>query len=130
MVSTLTTNQAPARDAERRPATRRGPRLHYSRRIQLWGFSFVLPTLLFFAVFKYGPMIWAVELSFTSYDMVSPPRPRLENFQSLAALIFRESPQYHRLHPDRQCSHIDGDGSRSTPRPGARYCMSVMFLPI
>jgi multiple sugar transport system permease protein len=34
---------------------------------------FVLPTLLFFAVFKYGPMVWAIELSFNSYDMVSAP---------------------------------------------------------
>ena len=65
------------------PPLARGRRLHYSRRIQLWGFSFVLPTLLFFAVFKYGPMMWAVELSFTSYDMVSPPRfVGLENFVS------------------------------------------------
>ena len=94
MVSTFTTNQASAHDAGRAGvARRRAWRLHYSRRIQLWGVSFVLPTLLFFAVFKYGPMVWAVELSFTSYDMVSSPRGiGLENFESLAAdPIFRPS---------------------------------------
>src|SRR5262245_27828604 len=90
-----TISQASLRDGVRRPVqvpTRRW-RLHYRRRIQLWGVSFVLPTLLFFAVFKYGPMVWAVELSFTSYDMVSPPRSLgLENFESLAAdPIFRQS---------------------------------------
>ena len=38
-------------------------------------------------------MVWAVELSFTSYDMVSTPRwLGLENFESLAAdPVFRES---------------------------------------
>ena len=48
-------------------------RIHFQRRITLWGVLFVLPTLLFFAVFKFGPMVWAIELSFTSYDMVSTP---------------------------------------------------------
>ena len=44
--------------------------------------AFVLPTLLFFAVFKYGPMLWAIELSFNSYDMVSAPRfVGLENYR-------------------------------------------------
>ena len=38
-------------------------------------------------------MVWAVELSFTSYDMVSAPtRHRVDNSESLAAdPIFRES---------------------------------------
>ena len=60
-------------------------------RIQLWGVGFVLPTILFFAVFKYGPMLWAMELSFTSYDMVSAPHfVGLENYRSLVAdPIFR-----------------------------------------
>ena len=38
------------------PVARRSGGLHYNRqRIQLWGVAFVAPTLLFFAVFKYGP---------------------------------------------------------------------------
>ena len=50
-----------------------------------YGVSFVLPTLLFFAVFKYGPMMWAIELSFNSYDMVSVPHfVGLDNYRALA----------------------------------------------
>jgi multiple sugar transport system permease protein len=68
-------------------ATRRRRRfwqLPYSRRLQLWGIGFVLPSLLFFMMFRYGPMIWAIELSFTSYDMVSEPRfVGLENYRWL-----------------------------------------------
>src|SRR5882724_7158480 len=77
----------------RPPFARRFWPFHHRQRIRLWGMAFVLPTLLFFAVFKYGPMVWAVELSFTSYDMVSAPRGiGLENFQNLAAdPIFRDS---------------------------------------
>ena len=46
--------------------------------------AFVLPSLLFFVVFKYGPMLWAIGLSFTSYDMVSTPQfIGLENYRSL-----------------------------------------------
>ncbi len=36
--------------------------------------AFVMPTILFFLVFKYGPMLWAMGLSFTTYDMMKPPR--------------------------------------------------------
>jgi multiple sugar transport system permease protein len=58
--------------------------MHYNRRIQLCGVAFVAPTLLFFAVFKYGPMLWAIGLSFTTYDMVSSPRfIGLRNYVSL-----------------------------------------------
>ncbi len=63
---------------------RRFWQIPYSRRLQLWGVGFVLPSLLFFLMFKYGPMIWAIELSFTSYDMVSVPRfVGLENYRWL-----------------------------------------------
>ncbi len=49
-------------------------RLPYESRTQLWGMFFVLPTILFFIVFKYGPMIWSIYLSFTDYDIVTQPR--------------------------------------------------------
>lgn len=65
----------------RKPRIRRLP---YSRRLQLWGIGFVLPSLLFFVMFKYGPMLWAIELSVTSYDMVSEPQfVGLENYSRL-----------------------------------------------
>jgi ABC-type sugar transport system permease subunit len=59
-------------------------RLNYRLRIRAWGIGFVLPTILFFLFFKYGPMFWAFWLSFTSYDMVGTPRMvGLDNFVSL-----------------------------------------------
>ncbi len=48
--------------------------LNYQSRIQLWGMLFILPTILFFVIFKYGPMIWAIYLSFTGYDIVTRPQ--------------------------------------------------------
>lgn len=137
MASISTTNQGPAPNAARRPhrPARKAWRLHYSRRIQLWGVSFVLPTLLFFAVFKYGPMVWAVELSFTSYDMVSMPRGiGLENFESLAAdPIFRQSLFNTVVYIAGSTALITLVGlalalAINTAVPGARYCMSAMFL--
>ena len=70
----------------RPPFARRFWPIHHRQRIRLWGMAFVLPTLLFFAVFKYGPMVWAIELSFNSYDMVSQPHfVGLDNYRALAA---------------------------------------------
>jgi len=48
--------------------------LGYESRIKLWGILFILPTILFFMIFKYGPMLWAIYLSFTNYDIVTPPK--------------------------------------------------------
>src|SRR6202047_3322443 len=75
------------------PVVRRFWQIHHRQRIRLWGIAFVLPTLMFFAVFKYGPMVWAIDLSFNSYDMVSPPQfIGLDNYRALFAdPIFRET---------------------------------------
>src|SRR3954462_2772514 len=75
------------------PAVRKFWQLHHRRRIRLWGFAFVLPTLLFFAVFKYGAMIWAINLSSNPYDMVSAPQfVGLDNYRALFGdPIFRET---------------------------------------
>src|ERR1700747_2443785 len=68
------------------PSARPFWRIGYHTRVSLCGFSFVLPRLIFFAVFKYGPMLWAIELSFNSYDMVSTPQfVGLDNYRALAA---------------------------------------------
>lgn len=73
-----------ARALPRRPALLR-LRLGYRFRIRAWGIAFVLPALAFFAFFKYGPMLWAFWLGFTSYDMVGTPRlVGLDNFRSIA----------------------------------------------
>lgn len=110
-------------------------RVNFRRRIQLWGVSFVLPTLLFFAVFKYGPMLWAVELSFTSYDMVSVPSfIGLENYRYLGSdPIFRESllNTFVYIGASTLLITIVGLGlalAINTAVPGARQCMTLMFL--
>ena len=49
-------------------------RLSYQFRTQLQGMLFILPAILFFLIFKYGPMVWAILLSFTNYDIVREPQ--------------------------------------------------------
>jgi ABC-type sugar transport system permease subunit len=128
----------PALSAVRVPAggrTRGRPWLSYRRRIRLWGFGFVVPTLLFLAVFKYGPMVWAIELSFTNYDMVSAPSfVGLENYRSLAAdPIFREALSNTLVYiaGSTICTTLVALGLAlliSSGVPGGRHCMTVMFL--
>jgi multiple sugar transport system permease protein len=107
----------------------------FRRRIQLWGFGFVLPSLLFMAVFKYGPILWAFELSFESYDMVSEPRwVGLDNYRSLLVdPIFREALLNTFLYIAGSTILITIVAlalalAINTGIPGSRTCMSVMFL--
>src|ERR1700740_2562284 len=107
----------------------------YHTRISLWGIAFVLPTLIFFAVFKYGPMLWAIELSFTSYDMVSAPQfAGLENYRTLLSdPIFRETllNTFVYIAGSTILLTVSGLGlalAINTGIPGARHCMMVMFL--
>jgi ABC-type sugar transport system permease subunit len=117
------------------PPARRFWQLDFAGRIQLWGVGFVLPTVLFFVVFKYGPMLWALELSFTSYDMVSAPaNVGLENYRNLAAdPIFRETLINTLVYIAGSTVLITLVGlglalAINTRVPGARYCMMAMFL--
>ncbi|HET9533901.1 MAG TPA: sugar ABC transporter permease [Mesorhizobium sp.] len=137
MSSTSTTDDLRLSGAAAQPARKARPfwRLHYARRIQLAGVAFVLPAILFFLVFKYGPMVWAVELSFTSYDMVSTPRwTALENYRSLAVdPVFRESLWVTLVYIAGSTILITLVGlglalAVNTAVPGARYCMGAMFL--
>ncbi|BBK43487.1 ABC transporter permease [Allostella vacuolata] len=124
---------APAAYAAR--PSRRFWRLHFQRRITLWGIAFVLPAILFFIVFKFGPMIWAIELSFTSYDMVSEPAfVGLDNYRKLMADPVFGASLFNTL------VYIAGSTvlitlvslglamAINTRVPGARYCMMAMFL--
>jgi ABC-type sugar transport system permease subunit len=43
-------------------------------RHQAWGYLFLLPMFLLLVVFKFVPMLRALYLSLTSYDLLSPPR--------------------------------------------------------
>jgi multiple sugar transport system permease protein len=123
--------------ASREPLSgrRTRPFLNYRRRIQLWGIAFVLPTIVFFIVFKYGPMIAAMELSFTSYDMVSTPQfVGLENYRSLSQdPVFQESllNTFIYIGGSTLLITLVGLGLAlliNTRVPGARHCMTAMFL--
>lgn len=111
------------------------PRLHFQRRIELWGAAFVLPSLLFFVVFKYGPMLWAIGLSFTSYDMVSTPQfIGLENYRSLVSdPVFRSTLVNTLVYVGGSTALITVCAlglalAINTGVPGARHCMMAMFL--
>src|SRR5215204_1107868 len=130
MTSVSSTERAPANERRR---TR--PFLTYRRRIQLWGVAFVTPTIAFFIVFKYGPMIAAMELSFTSYDMVSTPQfVGLENYRSLAAdPVFQESLFNTLIYIAGSTFLITVLGlalalAINARVPGGRHCMTAMFL--
>jgi ABC-type sugar transport system permease subunit len=110
-------------------------RLHFQRRIELWGVAFVLPSLLFFVVFKYGPMLWAIGLSFASYDMVSTPQfIGLENYQSLLVdPVFRATLVNTLVYVAGSTVLITVCAlalalAINTGVPGARHCMMAMFL--
>jgi multiple sugar transport system permease protein len=117
------------------PSARPFWRFGYHTRVSLWGVAFVLPTLLFFAVFKYGPMLWAIELSFNSYDMVSTPQfVGFENYRALLAdPVFRETlvNTLFYIAGSTFLLTVSGLGlalAINTGIPGARHCMTVMFL--
>jgi multiple sugar transport system permease protein len=125
----------PADRANKPPARRAWWPFGFSTRIQLWGIGFVLPTMAFFVGFKYGPMLWALELSFTSYDMVSAPSfVGLDNYRSLVAdPIFRETLVNTLVYIGGSTLLITLVGlglalAINTRVPGARYCMMAMFL--
>jgi multiple sugar transport system permease protein len=51
-----------------------GRRLSRGARQQLWAYAFLLPMLVLLLVFKAVPIVQALQLSLTSYDLISPPR--------------------------------------------------------
>jgi multiple sugar transport system permease protein len=133
MSSVSSTNESASGSVLR--ATRPFWRIHFRRRIELWGIAFVAPTLAFFIVFKYGPMLWAIGLSFTSYDMVSTPRfVGLENYADLASdPVFRTTLVNTLAYIVGSTALITVIGlalalAINTGVPGARHCMTAMFL--
>ncbi len=97
--------------------------------------AFVAPTIVFFLVFKYGPMLWAMGLSFTSYDMMKPPRwVGLENYASIVRdPIFRAALLNTLVYIAGSTVFITLVGlglalAINTRGPGRRVCMSGMFL--
>lgn len=109
--------------------------INYRWRIRLWGMAFVMPTILFFLVFKYGPMLWAMGLSFTTYDMMRPPRwVGLENYASIVRdPIFRAALLNTLVYITGSTVLITLVGlglalAINTRGRGRRVCMSGMFL--
>lgn len=119
-----------------RPAAGSGRRwLTERRRVQLWGIGFVTPAMLFFLVFKYGPMLWAIGLSLTSYDMISTPRfIGVANYQSLASdPVFQQALVNTLVYTFGSTALITTAAlalalAINTAVPGARSCMMLMFL--
>ena len=136
MSSVPSTKECPAGGTQSvPPVSRPFWRIHFQRRIELWGMAFVAPTLLFFVVFKYGPMLWAIGLSFTSYDMVSTPQfVGLENYTGLVAdPVFRSTLVNTLVYIIGSTVMITVIGlalalAINTGVPCARYCMTAMFL--
>ena len=109
--------------------------INYRWRIRLWGMAFVAPTIAYFLVFKYGPMLWAMGLSFTSYDMMKPPRwVGLENYGSIVRdPIFRAALLNTLVYIAGSTVFITVVGlglalGINTRGRGRRVCMSGMFL--
>jgi len=70
-------------------------RFRYSTRISLWGFLFALPAVLYLTLFSLYPMLNALYLSFTRYDLISAPEwIGLGNYQQvLTSTSFQSSLQ-------------------------------------
>ena len=109
--------------------------ISYRWRIRLWGMAFVAPTIAYFLVFKYGPMLWAMGLSFTSYDMMKPPRwVGLENYASIVEdPIFRAALLNTLVYIAGSTVFITLMAlglalAINTRGRGRRVCMSGMFL--
>lgn len=76
-----------ATESTRRPAPRRDPHARPFRRPQpqeIWGWTFVLVPMLLFLVFVIIPVVMAVVLSFTDYDVIGDAAwVGLENYQRI-----------------------------------------------
>jgi len=107
----------------------------FNRRIRRWGLIFIAPTLLFLLIFKYGPMLWAIGLSFTSYDMVSQPQYiGLQNYRLLLENpVFLETLVNTLVYVGASTALMTVAGlglalAINTRVPGARHCMTAIFL--
>lgn len=73
----------PISRADRAP-TRRRTRWSLARKQAAFGIAIIVPTLAILAVFRFLPMVQALYLSLTAYDLVHPPRfVGLANFVNL-----------------------------------------------
>src|SRR5437867_12480164 len=60
-----------------------GVETRYQAKYALWGYLFLLPWLIGLIAFIIGPIIVSLYLSFTQYDVISPPQwIGLENYRN------------------------------------------------
>lgn len=71
----LTTPVEERRQIPRSVGARSASRSRLRTREMLWGYLFALPWLLGLLVFVVGPMLASLVLSFTKYDVITPPTP-------------------------------------------------------
>lgn len=71
-------------DVPERAAITPRPWLTLRRRETTWGLLFAAPTVVFLAVFSLAPMAYALAISFTRFNLTSPPQfIGLDNYRSL-----------------------------------------------
>lgn len=70
-------------------------RISLRKRETLWGFLFISPWLLGFALFTLGPMVASLFLSFTDYKIVTPPV--FEGFANYIKMFTNDPDFWHSL---------------------------------
>jgi ABC-type sugar transport system permease subunit len=64
------------------------------RKRGVWGLAFVLPAVVFFLIFAYYPVVSAARISFTNWNLLSPPKDvGLANYQ----FIFQEGSRFRKV---------------------------------
>jgi multiple sugar transport system permease protein len=64
------------------------------RKHSVWGLAFVLPAIVFFLIFAYYPVASAARISFTNWNLLSPPKDvGLANYQ----FIFQEGSRFRKV---------------------------------
>jgi multiple sugar transport system permease protein len=105
-------------------------------RHQAWGYLFLAPMFLLLVVFKFIPMVQALYLSFTSYDLLSPPRlVGLRNYTDLLGdPLFHQSVAVTVYYVFGTCVFIWALSLAAAlvfnaPLPGRSVLRTIYFLP-
>jgi len=105
-------------------------------RHQAWGYLFLAPMFLLLVVFKFIPMIQALYLSLTTYDLLSPPRfVGLRNYMTLLGdPLFHQSVGVTVYYVFGTCGFIWFLSLAmalifNAPLPGKNLLRTIYFLP-
>src|SRR5690348_17197445 len=119
------------------PRARRRPWLRSAEaRHQAWGYLFLAPMFLLLVVFKFIPMVQALYLSLTNYDLLSPPKfVGLKNYGTLLRdPLFHQSVGVTLYYVFGTCVFIWFLSLAmalvfNAPLPGKNLLRTVYFLP-